>query len=40
MAINYKVEFDPAAIADLETLTPSIRDRIIRKINWLAQNFD
>jgi mRNA interferase RelE/StbE len=38
--MNYIVEFDPEAIEDLETLAPKIRERIIRKINWLAQNFD
>lgn len=34
------VEYEPEAIADLENLTEVVRDRIVHKINWLAENFD
>jgi mRNA-degrading endonuclease RelE of RelBE toxin-antitoxin system len=33
-------EFEPDAIADLEKLSLTVRDRILRKINWLATNFE
>jgi mRNA interferase RelE/StbE len=38
--MSYQFEFDPDAIADLEKLSPTVRDRILRKINWLATNFE
>jgi mRNA-degrading endonuclease RelE of RelBE toxin-antitoxin system len=34
--MSYAVEFTPDAITDLESLDPTVRDRVIRKINWLA----
>lgn len=38
--MSYSVEFEPQAIADLEQMAASVRERILRKINWLAINFD
>jgi mRNA interferase RelE/StbE len=38
--MSYQVEFEPEAIADLDRMASSIRERILRKINWLALNFD
>ena len=38
--MSYSVEYKPQAVADLEKLTQAVRDRIISKINWLAENFD
>lgn len=38
--MSYTVEFEPQAITDLEQIAASIRERILRKINWLALNFD
>lgn len=40
MTDNYSVEYEPEAISDLEKLTQATRERIIAKINWLAENFD
>jgi len=37
--MSYLVEYTPESFADLEKLTPAIRDRIIKKIDWLADNF-
>jgi mRNA interferase RelE/StbE len=34
------VDFETQAIDDLEVLDRSVRDRILKKINWLAKNFD
>ncbi len=36
----YTVEYDPEAIADLNRLSSTIRQRIVVKIDWLAANFD
>ena len=36
----YDVEYEPEAIADLEKLTQAMRNRIINKINWLAESFE
>jgi mRNA interferase RelE/StbE len=38
--MSYTVEFLPEAIVDLEALTSSIQERILRKIRWLSENFD
>ncbi len=38
--MSYRVEFEPQAITDLERIAASTRERILRKINWLALNFD
>lgn len=38
--MNYLVEYEPEAVADLEKLTKSVCQRIVNKINWLAGNFD
>jgi len=38
--MSYSVEFEPSAINDLDALDKAVRDRIIKKINWLANNFD
>jgi mRNA interferase RelE/StbE len=38
--MNYSIEYELEALADLEGLTQTIRERVISKINWLAENFD
>jgi mRNA interferase RelE/StbE len=38
--MGYNVEFTPTAIDDLERLSPTIQERILRKIRWLSENFD
>ncbi|MBN3905690.1 MAG: type II toxin-antitoxin system RelE/ParE family toxin [Nostoc sp. NMS1] len=38
--MNYLVEYEPEALADLEKLTKAVSGRIVNKINWLADNFD
>ena len=38
--MSYQVEFEPEAIADLDRMASSIRERILRKINWFALNLD
>jgi mRNA interferase RelE/StbE len=38
--MSYSVEFTAAGLADLEKLTSTIQDRILRKIRWLSENFD
>jgi mRNA interferase RelE/StbE len=38
--MSYQFEFEPDAIADLEKLSSTVRDRLLRKINWLATNFE
>ncbi|NJL91263.1 MAG: type II toxin-antitoxin system RelE/ParE family toxin [Coleofasciculaceae cyanobacterium SM2_1_6] len=38
--MSYLIEYEPEAIADLENLTQVVRQRIIKKINWLGENFD
>ncbi len=38
--MSYLVEYESEALADLEKLTQSVRERIVQKINWLAENFD
>jgi len=38
--MKYTLEYQNEAIADLEKLTQTVRNRIISKINWLAENFE
>ncbi|BAY31200.1 hypothetical protein NIES2107_30590 [Nostoc carneum NIES-2107] len=38
--MTYLVEYEPEALADLEKLTKAVCERIVNKINWLAENFD
>jgi mRNA interferase RelE/StbE len=38
--MNYSVEYEPEAIADLENLSQVVQERIVNKVNWLAENFD
>ena len=38
--MGYNVEFTPTGIAGLEGLTPTIQERILRKIRWLSENFN
>lgn len=38
--MSYLIEYEPEAIADLEKLTQTVRERVVKKINWLAENFD
>ena len=38
--MSYGVEFTPAGLDSLEGLTLTIQERILRKIQWLAENFN
>jgi mRNA interferase RelE/StbE len=38
--MSYQVEFDPEAIENLAGLSGKTRESIIRKINWLGNNFE
>jgi mRNA interferase RelE/StbE len=38
--MGYNVEFTSTGIDRLEKLTPTIQERILRKIRWLSENFD
>jgi mRNA interferase RelE/StbE len=38
--MRYDVEFTAEAVIGLEALTSTIQERILRKIRWLAENFD
>ena len=38
--MSYSVEFTLDATAEIETLTPTIQKRILRKIRWLLDNFE
>jgi mRNA interferase RelE/StbE len=38
--MSYLIEYQPEAIDDLADLTEAVRDRIVKKINWLAENFE
>ena len=38
--MSYVVEYEPEALADLEKLTQAVRERVVNKTNWLAENFD
>jgi mRNA interferase RelE/StbE len=36
----YSVRFAERAIADMQRLAPTARRRILRRIQWLAENFE
>ena len=36
----YQVEFRPKAAEDFEKLDEAIADRLLRKLRWLAENFE
>ena len=38
--MSYLIEYELAAIGDLKKLTQTVRERVVKKINWLAENFD
>jgi mRNA interferase RelE/StbE len=38
--MGYTIEYEPEAVADLKQLSAKPGQRIIAKINWLAENFD
>ncbi|MGF1567251.1 MAG: type II toxin-antitoxin system RelE/ParE family toxin [Nodosilinea sp.] len=38
--MSYAVEYEPEAVEDLKQLPGNIRQRVVAKINWLAENFD
>jgi mRNA interferase RelE/StbE len=37
--MGYSVEFTSEAATDLDTLTSTVQERILRKIRWLSENF-
>jgi mRNA interferase RelE/StbE len=36
----YQVEFRPKAARDFENLDQAVADRVLKKLRWLAKNFD
>jgi mRNA interferase RelE/StbE len=38
--MSYQVEFEAEAIDDLDRMDATIRQRLLRKINWLGLNFE
>ncbi|HEV2248190.1 MAG TPA: type II toxin-antitoxin system RelE/ParE family toxin [Terriglobia bacterium] len=36
----YQVEFRPQAAQDFEKLDQAVADRVLKKLRWLAENFD
>ena len=38
--MTYSVEFTPEATVELEALSPTIQERIWRKVHWLSDNFE
>jgi mRNA interferase RelE/StbE len=38
--MSYLIEYEPEAIDDLEKLTRAVRERIVKKIIWLSENFE
>ncbi len=38
--MSYLIEYESEAIGDLKKLTQAVRERVVKKINWLAENFD
>jgi mRNA interferase RelE/StbE len=36
----YQVEFSPRAAEDFERLDQVMADRVLKKLGWLAENFD
>jgi mRNA interferase RelE/StbE len=37
--MSYRVEFTLEASTDLESLTSTIQERVLRKIKWMSENF-
>jgi mRNA interferase RelE/StbE len=38
--MSYLIEYEPEAIDDLEKLTRAVRERIVKKVIWLSENFE
>ena len=38
--MKYKIEIRPEAVKDLEQLDSTVARRILKKLNWLKENFD
>ena len=38
--MKYKIEIRPEAVKDLEQLDSTVTRRILKKLNWLKENFD
>ena len=38
--MSYKIELRREAVSDLESLAPSVIDRILKKLDWLKENFE
>lgn len=38
--MKYAIEYESEALVGLERLTPVIRERVVSKIEWLAENLD
>ncbi len=38
--MSFTVIYEPEALADLKKLSPANRQRIVNKINWLAEHFE
>jgi mRNA interferase RelE/StbE len=38
--MRYLIEYEPEALDDLEKLTQAVRERIVKKIIWLSENFE
>jgi mRNA interferase RelE/StbE len=36
----YQVEFRPRAAEDFAKLDPTVADRVLKRLRWLAENFD
>jgi mRNA interferase RelE/StbE len=36
----YQVEFRPRAAQDFDNLDQTVADRLLKKLRWLAENFD
>ncbi len=38
--MNYRIELTHEAIAELKALTSTVQERVLRKVKWMAENFD
>ncbi|MGK7903286.1 MAG: type II toxin-antitoxin system RelE/ParE family toxin [Hormoscilla sp.] len=38
--MKYTVEYEPEAVVNMENMTVVMRERIAKKIEWLAENID
>ena len=38
--MSYTIEYKPSSLEDLKQLNRQIQSRIIKKITWLAENFE